>query len=113
MPKKRVDDDCPPPNFVSRAECAAISTDLKADLKILKHALVGDDMRGGMVKDISNLTNKVDGIVANRVTDNTARQEEKKNELLKTELSLRWKIALGVAALGSLTAVIVEILHLL
>lgn len=57
MSKKR---DCPP--YVTRAECAATTgairsdlTEIKDDLKLVKTALSGEDMRGGLVKDVADL----------------------------------------------------------
>jgi Tfp pilus assembly protein PilO len=48
--------------FVTRAECAATTgairsdlTEIKDDLKLVKTALSGEDMRGGLVKDVGDL----------------------------------------------------------
>ena len=57
LSKKR---DCP--QYVTRSECAATTsairsdlTEIKDDLKLVKTALSGEDMRGGLVKDVADL----------------------------------------------------------
>jgi hypothetical protein len=86
-------------SFVTRAECSAISTDIKADLKIVKSAVVGEDLRGGMVKDIGDLKLKVDAIASTNTSD---KAERKQNDREKRDTSLKYKIAL----LSLLSAVI-------
>jgi len=49
--KKRKD----PPPFVTRDECFQISGEIKNDLQLVKKTLVGDDMRGGLVKDVQEI----------------------------------------------------------
>jgi len=41
--------------WVSKAECTEISGSMKNELSIVKTALVGADMRGGLVKDVGEL----------------------------------------------------------
>jgi hypothetical protein len=48
--------------WVSRAECAQISGQISSELSVLRNALVGEDLRSGLVKDISDLKNDVKGI---------------------------------------------------
>jgi len=48
--------------YVTRTECAQISGQISGELSILKKALVGEDMRSGVVKDIADLKNDVKGI---------------------------------------------------
>ena len=43
------------PGYVTRAECAKTVTKFDAELKTIKKALVGEDMRGGVVKDIADI----------------------------------------------------------
>ena len=51
MSKKRKD----PPPFVTRDECFQIIGEIKNDLQLVKKTLVGDDMRGGLVKDVQEI----------------------------------------------------------
>jgi len=44
-----------PAKFVTRAECAQISGSIRDELKTIRVALVGEDMRGGLVKDVADL----------------------------------------------------------
>lgn len=50
MPKKRDN-----PGYVTRTECHQTSTAIKKELHTIRIALVGEDMRGGLVKDVANL----------------------------------------------------------
>ena len=60
MSKKRGKRDCP--RFVTQAECAAATSAIKSelgvvkdDVRLIKTALMGEDMRGGIVKDVGDL----------------------------------------------------------
>ena len=44
-----------PTKFVTRAECTQISGSIRDELKTIRVALVGEDMRGGLVKDVADL----------------------------------------------------------
>jgi hypothetical protein len=48
--------------YVTRAECAQISGQISSELAAVKKALVGEDMRSGVVKDIADLKNDVKSI---------------------------------------------------
>jgi len=50
MPEKQKN-----PQYVTRAECVQISSTIKEELKAIRTALVGEDMRGGLVKDVADL----------------------------------------------------------
>lgn len=50
------------PSYVTRAECAATTSAirseigaLKEDMQVIRTALVGKDMRGGLVKDVAEM----------------------------------------------------------
>ena len=43
------------PGLVTRAECARITGEMNKKLDTIQNALVGKDMRGGLVKDVANL----------------------------------------------------------
>jgi hypothetical protein len=45
--------------YVTRAECFQISGRISSELAALKKALVGEDMRSGVVKDIADLKSDV------------------------------------------------------
>jgi len=51
MPRKKN----PNMSYVTRAECFQISGDIKRDLNTIKLTLVGEDMRGGLVKDLQEI----------------------------------------------------------
>jgi hypothetical protein len=58
MAKKRRDN----PSFVTHEECMQISGDIKSDLNTIKKTLVGDDMRGGLVKDVQEIKSATSAI---------------------------------------------------
>ena len=53
MPKEHQDD------FVTKIECRQITSGFQDDLATIKKAIMGDDMRGGMVRDISEIKGRV------------------------------------------------------
>jgi hypothetical protein len=42
-------------NFVTKVECQQITATFREDMGTVKKALVGEDMRGGLVKDVSEI----------------------------------------------------------
>lgn len=44
-----------PSKFVTHAECSGIMEGVKAELRTIKTTLVGEDMRGGLVKDVQEI----------------------------------------------------------
>lgn len=44
-----------PDDYVTKTECMAISGNILKELQVIKKALVGDDLRSGLVKDVSDL----------------------------------------------------------
>jgi len=44
-----------PSRFVTHAECTSIMDSVKAELKTIKVTLIGEDMRGGLVKDVQEI----------------------------------------------------------
>ena len=45
--------------FVTKVECRQITSSFQEDLVTVKKAIMGDDMRGGMVRDISEIKSRV------------------------------------------------------
>lgn len=87
------------PKYMTTRECREISGKIQL-------ALFGKDGRGGMVKDISDLTNDVKDI-------KDALTEAKKTEKQKTELSNKWKITIYGSAITSFSLVVVEAIKLI
>jgi hypothetical protein len=50
------------PSFVTRMECMQISGEIKSDLATIKKTLVGEDMRGGLVKDVQEIKSATSAI---------------------------------------------------
>lgn len=42
-------------SFVTTDDCARFRHEIRDELKVLKSALVGEDLRGGLVKDMSDI----------------------------------------------------------
>lgn len=85
-------------SYITRSECAAISTSIKKDLDIVKLALVGPDLQGGMVKQVNDLHDKVEkinGLVSNHKSEDSASKERWSRE----------KIAL-IGATGTILGII-------
>lgn len=88
------------PIYVTRAECARISSEVREDLEILKTALVGKDLRGGIVADISAVKAQVEEL-AKVQADMVAKEREKR------ETYLRWKIA-AFSFLATIIGIIIK-----
>ena len=85
--RKKHDGSC-----VSRQECAEAMEPLKSTMETVKNALVGKDLRSGLVQQVNNLDNKVQNLITQ--SDEEKRQAEKKRKEI-----LRWKMAaVGFAA---------------
>jgi hypothetical protein len=56
MNRKKNDD------YVTRVECTQVSGQIRSELAILKRAMVGEDLTGGIVKDMGELKNDVKAI---------------------------------------------------
>lgn len=76
-------------HYVTRSECAEISGRIRDELKVLKVALVGEDMRGGMSREISDIKAGLKEV--RQYIDN---QKTKGRD---------WRM-LGLAILGSITS---------
>ena len=72
--------------FISVEECAKCNNEIKDDLRTIKNALIGENMRGGIVNQITNLENKISDIAAARACDE--KEMEKKDDV-----KVRWKLA--------------------
>ena len=53
MPRRKKQSN--PSNFVTREECARVTSSIRDELRMIRIALVGEDMRGGLVKDVADL----------------------------------------------------------
>jgi len=53
--KERKSSDSNPSRYMTRNECGQVSGQLKEEVGMMKRALFGDDMRGGMVKDVADI----------------------------------------------------------
>jgi len=96
----------PGPDFVTRAECVAQRREVRADIITIKKALVGDDLRGGVVKDCTDMKKDIKGI---KKVMNDVNNQKMKNQ----ELSLKWKLGIAVALIGAFTVIGAEIIKLL
>lgn len=50
-------------SYVTTADCAAAMGPMVSDMKTIKEAIVGPDLRGGIVKDVADLKVQVSGII--------------------------------------------------
>lgn len=42
-------------SYVTADDCSRFRTEIKSELSVLRNALVGEDLRGGLVKDVSDI----------------------------------------------------------
>lgn len=78
------------PGLVTRAECAEISGGIKREMLIIRNAMVGEDMQGGLVKKFTDLSEKLNTVVT---MHNTEVAEREKRE------AKHWKLKLAVFGL--------------
>jgi hypothetical protein len=83
--------------YVTRDECSQISGRIRSELCVLKRALVGEDLRSGIVKDVGDIKGDIKEI-KNYINDQKTRGRD-------------WRM-LGFAVLGSvISGVIFTILN--
>jgi len=73
-------------SYVTRSECAKVSGQIRNEILVVKKALVGEDMRGGIVKEIRDIKSDIEA-VKKYVNDEKAKGRD-------------WRM-LGFAILGS------------
>lgn len=78
--------------FVTRSECQSAMSRVATDIDTVKCALVGKDLRGGLVKDVADLIGKVDHIIQANQESNSIR--------------LEWKLAIFGAIVTSIIALV-------
>ncbi len=82
--------------FVTKGECQQITASFREDMGTVKMALVGGDLRGGIVKDLSEM----------KGTLNTVKNNGSKNGLGKKERALVYTSIIGTGGL-----IIVEVIR--
>lgn len=90
-----------PGSFVTRAECGAQRGEVRADITTIKEALIGKNMRSGLVKECSDMKNNIKAMKKSIDTINNKR--EKKQEL--QEFSRKHRLALYVALIGAFSLI--------
>ena len=61
--------------FVTKGECQQITASFREDLGTVKMALVGGDMRGGIVKDVSEIKSTLTSVKNNGSKNGLGRKE--------------------------------------
>jgi len=84
--------------YITRTECRAAMVNVGVDVGMVKLAMVGADLRGGMVKDIADLNAKVDNLLNAKQCAN--------------EIGLKWKLVIFSASVSSFTALVTAIIRL-
>jgi len=82
--------------FVTRAECSAMMEQNSCDIKDIKKAIIGEDLRGGLVRDV--------GLIKDQIHEmQTAQANQKKAAEGKQQSILTWKTTAVVVlfSLGS------------
>lgn len=92
--------------YITIEECQKCNGDLKDDLKTIKNALIGENMRGGLVQQVNELATTLQDLI-------TDKSDEKKDVDDKKVRSQRWKIAAFTAFAGILGIFLGHFLQLL
>jgi len=101
--------------FARHKETDARISEMKDDLRLIKSALVGTDMRGGLVNQVNTLADRLgDIVVTQKVTDdrrNKLQTEEttlkEKTKDMRDEVIARYKIAV-IGILGALIGIVLN-----
>lgn len=86
--------------FVTKVECRQITSSFQEDLVTVKKAIMGDDMRGGMVRDISEIKSQVNKV-------------NKVNKVNNGGLGKRERAMVYVSLIGTGGLVSVELIRIL
>jgi hypothetical protein len=107
---------------VTRVECNAKHKDtdgrlseMKDDLRLIKSALVGTDMRGGLVNQVNTLADRLGDIVATqKLTDDKRCRDQTEEKTLKEktkdirdDIIARYKIAF-IAVFGTVIGILLN-----
>jgi hypothetical protein len=130
------------PKFITRKEFEDYMARIGRDITDIKSALIGDDMRGGLVKDVADLKNSYSQLFLDlqrarqvQIDDRKVQAEDRKDQsqdrrfqaeerheeveqkrqvaLQRLELSMRWKIAISVGVLSLLGILVGLVEHIL
>lgn len=83
--------------FISREECAKMHEQVGHDLKIIQKALVGEDLRGGLVKDVSDMKTSI-----------TSLSNKKDKDI---DFTRSWKLAVLATVLSSVALLASEFIR--
>jgi hypothetical protein len=89
--------------MMSKADCAKAMQPLEGDIKQIREALVGVDLRGGLVKDVQQLNSKLDDII----------DDAKSAKQLAAEVrdsTRQWRLIIFGSLLAAMLALSVEVI---
>lgn len=87
------------PPYITTDDCERRMTPVVEDIAVIKKALVGDDLRGGLVKEIAEMNAKMNGIVTNH-------NKQASNTAIKADLSSKWKLGIFAAIVTGMVALV-------
>lgn len=91
---------------ITMEECVKCNNGLKDELRSIKVALLGEDMRSGLVQQTNELTQTLKALTKDR--------EEEKSEIEKRKERLqRWKLAAFTVAAGLIGILLGHLLDLI
>lgn len=93
-----------PSQLVTRAECNRITGATRRELKTIKNALVGEDLRHGLVKDVGDIKKELGNL-------KTALNSEQEKVATKQQLSMKYKITISAAVISSMTLIVLKIIE--
>lgn len=98
-------DEGNPGPYITRSECASQRAPVIADITIIKKALVGEDLRGGIVKACTVMQEDIKEMKKS-INDANHKQEKKQ------ELALKYKIVITAAVISAGAVLGAEIIKL-
>lgn len=90
--------------YITEKECSENTTKIKQDLDIIKRALCGEDMRGGLIYDVNQLFGKISSFsdCVNEMKCELAEEKENRKESRKMILGIITSLA--IAAISAAVA---------
>jgi tetrahydromethanopterin S-methyltransferase subunit B len=104
--------------YVTRAEFERVCTDTKIELTIIKNALVGTDMRDGLVGDVADIKKQIDGLdkTVKDMEDKRIIQEKidtefnNKKEIIKYEMGWQLKTTIASLVIANIFSMIIAVM---
>jgi hypothetical protein len=96
--------------YITVEDCKETREQILHELKTIKKAIIGDDLRGGMVAQVNNNSNQLAQLQEDFNDFVNGREKEKKQS---AELSNKWKLTIAGAILAAVSAAISSVIDVI